>query len=219
MSIEAFVIVGSILLAFAIDAAWDRYREANRLAEYATALRGEFREARLEMVEQLDDRAYQFAAVDSLLGVIRDGERSDRLWAWVGQLRFIYVFGPSQPAFEALANSGGTELVIPPELRFGLLRYGQAKEFLEVLSARELQEWEDLTKPYLFDHTDVARYEVEASLPNPAPGLDPVVEHLYSDRYFRNLLVSRRDRISALLDMDQEVLTAIDEVLGMIVQQ
>ena len=76
LSIEAFVIVGSILLAFAIDAAWDRFQEGLRGQEYVVALRGEFEEARLEMVEQLRDRTIQLDAVDSLLQAIDSSERS-----------------------------------------------------------------------------------------------------------------------------------------------
>lgn len=213
LSIEAFVIVGSILLAFAIDAAWDRFQEGLRGEEYVVALRGEFEEARLEMVDQLGDRTIQLATVDSLLQAIDSGEPSDRLWAWVDRLSAIYVFGPSQPAFEALANSSGVELGIPPELRFSLLRYGQAKAFLEVTSARELQEWQNLMKPYLLEHTDAALFTRGPQRPTPPEGAGTGAEQLYSDRYFRNLLMSRRERISALLGLDRAVLSAIDDVL------
>ncbi len=210
---EAVVIVGSILLAFAIDAAWDRYQDERRLEEYIVALEGEFEEARLEMTAQLEDRAYQLAAVDSLVRTIRTGERSDRLWAWVDQLRFIYVFGPSQPAFESLSSSNGLDLLISSQLRFSLLRYGQAKEFLEVLSARELRLWEDLTEPYLLEHTDAVLYSGASMQSPPTSRFDSGAERLYSDRFFHNLLVRRRGRISGLLEMDRDVLANIDAVL------
>ena len=97
------------------------------------------------------------------------------------------MFGPSQPAFEALANSSGVELGIPPELRFSLLRYGQAKDFLEVVSARELQEWQNLMKPYLLEYTD-ARLSISGpERPTPPEGAGTGAGQLYSDPYFRNL--------------------------------
>lgn len=214
LATEGIVIVVSILLAFAIDAAWDGYQEEQRVDEYVVALRGEFEEARLEMAEQLGDRTYQLAAVDSLLTAVRTGNRSTRLWDWVRQLRAVYVFGPSQPAYEALANSSGLELLIAPSLRLSLLRYGQAKDFLEVLSERESALWQDLMAPYLLEATDATLYWGAVPPPTDGQRFDSGADGLYSDRYFQNLLAQRRDRIATLLGMDQDVLTAIDAVLG-----
>jgi hypothetical protein len=213
---EGLVIVVSILLAFAIDAGWSGHQEARRVDEYVVALKGEFDEARVEMAEQLADRSYQLAAVDSLLSAVRTGQRSDQLWAWIEQLRAIYVFGPSQPAYEALANSSGLELLISPSLRLALLRYGQAKDFLGVLSQRELRAWEDLEAPYLLENTDATLFMGPPLSPEAGRSFESGVDLLYSDRYFQNLLARRHDRISILRDMDRDVLAAIDAVLAAI---
>jgi hypothetical protein len=66
---EAVVIVGSILLAFAIDAAWDRYQDERRVAEYVLALRGEFEEARLEN-DGATRRSHLSAGGDAVLEMI-----------------------------------------------------------------------------------------------------------------------------------------------------
>ncbi len=131
----------------------------------------------------------------------------------MNQLGFIYVYGPSQPAFESLANSSGLELPISSELRFALLRYGQTKDFLEVLSARELRLWEDLTEPYLLEHTDAVLFSPGLAELAGTARFETGAEQLFSDRYFQNLLAQRRDRLSGLLEVDRDVLETIDAVL------
>jgi hypothetical protein len=55
LAVEAFVIVASILLAFAIDAWWTRYQESIEEQELLTGLRAEFL-----VNQELAAKKYQF---------------------------------------------------------------------------------------------------------------------------------------------------------------
>ena len=219
LSLESAVIVASILLAFAIDAAWDQFQEARRVQDYLLALEGEFQEALVEMDDQISDHTRQLASVDSLIQLLASGEPSDRMGSWLDDLRAVYVFGPYHPVFEDLANATSVDLLGSPELRFALLRYGQAKEFLAVLSARELRLWEDRMNPHLLENLDVLAYYGDAPQQALEPRFPSGLESLYRDRYFQNLLLQRRGIISSQLGLDDEVRRGITDVLEQIAAQ
>jgi hypothetical protein len=152
------------------------------------ALESEFTEAALEMDEQVQDHGCQLASIDSLLVML--AERRESISPLVDELRGVYVYGPYHPVFEDLANTSSVELLDSPELRFDLLRYGQAKDFLAVLSARELRLWEDLMQPFLLETTDAA---VHSSPFTAEPRFEDGAENLYGSRYFQNMLIVNGD--------------------------
>ena len=207
---EGVVIIASILLAFAIDAWWGGRQEARIAAEYLSALEAEFEAARFEMEQQIGEHTRQLAAIDSLLSGLARGETGGRLWRWVDDLSGVYVYGPYHPVFQDLANAGGPDLLTSPELRLALLRYGQSRDFLAVISARELQLWEDLMQPFLLENTDAALHTGESPV---APRFPSGGEALTRSRYFQNLLIRRRGLILSQLGLDRDVLDAIHEVL------
>lgn len=216
--LEGLVIVASILLAFAVDASWDRFRDGQRTAAYLAALEGEFHEARAEMVEQIEEHSTQLAAIHELLDVLATGEEDERLWDGLRQLRAVYVYGPSHPVFEDLASSGGVDGSASPDLRFALLRYGQRKDFLAELAARERQLWQDHMVPFLSERVDGLRYSDPDEARDRAPRFPPGAATLYEDRTFQNLLLLRAAHVSSQLGLDSLVLQATDEVLAEIAQ-
>lgn len=206
-AVESFVIVASILLAFTIDAWWNNREESRRTRQYLSALDGEFSQAGAEMDEQLLDHERQLIAIDSLLVRLAEG-RGD-IWPLIEELRAVYVYGPYHPVFEDLANSSSVELLDSPELRFELLRYGQTRDFLGVISAREQRLWEELMQPFLFQNTDTALYSEAHPV---QPRFEDGAEVLYQSRYFQNLLLRRRSVIASQLGLDQDVRESIVRV-------
>lgn len=206
-AVESFVIVASILLAFAIDAWWDDREQSRRTSQYLAALDGEFAEAAAEMDEQIADHERQLAAIDSLLVYLEEGR--DGIWPFVRALRGVYVYGPYHPVFEDLANSASVELLDSPELRYELLRYGQTRDFLSVMSAREQRLWEDLMQPFLLQNTDAALHSDPTEVTIRFASGD---EALYESRYFQNLLLRRRGVIASQLGLDRDVRESIRSV-------
>ena len=220
LALEAFVIVGSILLAFGVDALWERRQDSGRIAEYLDALETEFVEARDEITGQETQHTEQLAAIDNLLITFDSGVRSDSIQSWLSYLNGIFVYGPAHPVFTDLANSGSIDLLESTELRLALLAYGQAKDFLAVSSDRELQGWQGELRPYLFERIDALPIMMEIGMMSdgmmPAgltPRFDSGIEDLYADRKFQNLLLTRRLQVVSQLNLDARVADGVARVL------
>ena len=123
------------------------------------------------------------------------------------------MYRPSHPVFEDVASSGSIDLLDSPDLRFALLRYGPKKDFLQVLSDRELDLWQDRISPYLVERTDGIRYAFPDEARDRTVRFPPGTEALYGDRTFQNLLLLRAGAVSSQLQLDGEVLQATEDVL------
>ena len=119
-AIEAFVIVASILLAFALDAGWDDRQERRRVAELLSAV--------------ADDFEREVAALDSVIAVNRErelvqtallqatdpsgpGVAPDSIARLAARNGDQQIHDPSFGALTALLSTGGLEEVDDPELR------------------------------------------------------------------------------------------------------
>ena len=120
--VEAAVIVASILLAFGIDAWWERQRQAELERDYLVALLVDV-EAVISVSEQqipLQIAANQVS--DSIAASlwrgtpIADSTLSD-LWADLGQ---GYGLATTLHVYEELVSSGGVEKVTDPSVRRSL---------------------------------------------------------------------------------------------------
>lgn len=213
-AVEGLVIVASILLAFAVDALWDRHQERERRLEYLAALEGEFIAARAEITEQIADHRAQLTAVDELLAGLAGGEPEEYLLPRLARLNALFVYGPAHPVFEDLANAGAIDVLESSGLRFALLRYGQSREFLDALAGREAELWHSYMHPYLIERTDILPQTFEQDRGGLLPRFPSGIDTLYEDRTFQNLLLRRKRAIAGQLRVDGDVLEAIEAVLA-----
>ena len=79
LSLEGLVIVVSILLAFALDTAWDDRQENIRRDEYLSVLGDEFRAAAEEMQEQIGDHERQVRSIETMLKQLGDANVRKRV--------------------------------------------------------------------------------------------------------------------------------------------
>lgn len=207
--VEGLVIVVSILLAFGIDAWWDRTKDDELRTAYLTALKDEFEAAAAEMDEQIGDHRRQVENIENLLMLLAEGEVGNSIWPLSG-LWGNFVYAPYHPVLEDLANSASVEGLGIPELRFELLRYGQVKDFLSVVNGRERKLTEELIWPFLLENTDVAQSSAQNVI---EPRFDSGAASLHNSRYFQNLLLRKRRLAAWQLEMDQEVRDSINRVL------
>jgi hypothetical protein len=210
--VEGTVIVISILLAFGIDAWWERTRDDEIREAYLYALNDEFLAAAAEMDEQIEDHRRQLETIDTLLTHLAENADEDSIFPLM-RLWGHFVYAPAHPVLEDLANSSSVEGLGIPDLRFQLLRYGQAKEFLSVVADRERRLTEELIWPFLLENTDVARSPGQQLI---KPRFDSGVEALYDSRYFQNLLLRKRYLVAWQLRMDEEIRSTIDRVLSQV---
>lgn len=212
LSLEGLVIVVSILLAFALDAAWDDRRENIRREEYLRVLEDEFRAAAEEMQEQIRDHERQVRSIETLLKQLGGGR--DFSADAYRNLTGLYYFGPAHPVFTDLANSS-VDILEFPELRYALFRYGRQKEFLANLHDRETVLYQQDMRPYLARRFVVSN-EGEAGEKATVRRINADKIGFHEDEYLRNLLLSRRGAINSQLRVDRDIATAIGEILQLI---
>ena len=212
LSLEGLVIVVSILLAFALDAAWDDRQENIRRDDYLSVLGDEFRAAAEEMQEQIGDHERQVRSIETMLRQLADGQ--DFSANAFRSLTGLYYFGPAHPVFTDLANSS-VDILEFPELRYALFRYGRQKEFLANLHNRETVLYQQDMRPYLARRFVVSN-EGEVGGDAAVRRIKADKTGFHEDEYLRNLLISRRGIINSQLTVDRDIATAVGEILQLI---
>jgi hypothetical protein len=112
LATEVVVIVGSILLAFAIDAWWDVRREAESRAERLVVLEEEFADVsdRLaEAVVQMDEVTSSTRSLLTLIGPSADPVPIDSLRSLVGQMFDLPAPGISGATLDRILSGDGLE--------------------------------------------------------------------------------------------------------------
>lgn len=210
LTLEGFVIVASILLAFALDAAWENRQEKERQNEYLEVLEAEFKAAGLEMEEQLEDHERQMSRIDSILLDLERGRNIDNRAFF--SLFGLYYFGPAHPVFSDLANTSSVDVLEFGELRLALFEYGKSKEFLTNLYSREMTFFHDQMEPYMARHLV---YPTDNDPEGPkVPTISPDGSSLHDDPYFRNLLLRRKRLIRSQFIVDNQISANIETILA-----
>lgn len=123
--VEAVLIVGSILFAFAIERWGEERRERASERRHLEALA-------LDLVvtaERLDSSLVRasrgLAAGDSLAAAVNGNESvpSEKLLTWLRYLRSYYPFTPVVGAYQAMAGSGETQLIESVEVRSAIASF------------------------------------------------------------------------------------------------
>jgi hypothetical protein len=137
--VEGITIVISILLAFAIDAGWDRYQENARASQALVGLRGDFEVNRARMDDLLDvHRAradahewFQRASPDDILALPPDSATTI--------YRLLYTastFDGVRAQADALVGAGDLGLITDPALRRNVTAFLRATDDLAEDAAR-----------------------------------------------------------------------------------
>ena len=208
MIAEGAVIVASILLAFALDAWWDASQRSRETADLLTALDEEFALAAAELDGTLFGHRSVVAAVDTVLGRLRAGER--RIPA--GSVAWVIDAPTSdmhQGTLAALMASGGLERIPSQQLRTLLAGWPAAiadiqEEELEARSFVRAQ-----LMPYLSGVTDIG-IALRAGRGNDAAGDIEVP----TDRQLINLLEIRRSYAQRVIN--ERTQSLVDDALDQI---
>ena len=120
LAIEALVIVGSILLAFAIDAWWDEREQTERREAVLGSLRSDIALARADMDRVLPLSVRSLNGLAELQRLSDEGPIPEALWPKADTL-LAYGFGagsfdPPMGTIDALISSGELQLLQDPEL-------------------------------------------------------------------------------------------------------
>ncbi len=118
--VEGTVIVGSILLAFGIEAWWDGRGEAQRRSVLISGLVADFAEAEAELDGAMDAHDLVQNATARWLRLARSTSPSPDLTAvadsLISQMLFTGQFDPPRGSIEALLNAGDISVLADAEL-------------------------------------------------------------------------------------------------------
>jgi hypothetical protein len=125
--VEGVVIVGSILLAFGIDAWWGEREEAFQRTAVIDGLRSDFEAARDDLDRVIDFHLEGLQATEALMQIGADGPlteaRSARVDSLFAGVTLTASFDPPLGTLEALISSGDLDLLDDPGLAAELTRF------------------------------------------------------------------------------------------------
>ena len=201
--VEAVVIVLSILLAFAIDAAWDRHQRAQEERELLLRFSEEldfFEETLIPEAAAALEKT--LAATDRVILAIHTEQdlTSDSLDVALSLITQGYQFAAASPVFRVLTSDGGLVRVKDPAVSEALAdmsAYLALVERFEGLDDRFVQEQ---LIPFLNRNSD--RYRASVLTVRGFSGLPgsvfPQTPEILSSREFSNLLAERRRRLGTV---------------------
>lgn len=218
---EALAIVMSILLAFAIDAAWDARGQRLRERSYLERLLTEFRDNRQDLIEDRADRdriLAGFAYVLSATGapeLASPSEIGSRLQNLSGNFRF---YSPSHAVLNELVASGDLGLLRSDSLRHALLRYDEEQQRLAGVEESEQAIQRIVVVPYLAAHIEVLPWLPPQQLDqlgiSPTASQDP--RTWLRDPAFQNMILLRWQRARTVQNYSEPVLTEVDRILSIL---
>ena len=156
LAIEAFVIVGSILLAFAVDAGWDGQQERGEESDALASLRAEFTENIGRLDSTIEANETLRAGLLGMLTAIR--ERGvpagsyvvpDSILTGVGGTP---AFQPAHGALSSLLGSQGLVLIRDDSLRSALASWPAKMDDLAASQSQMVDVNEDHLVPILHRH-------------------------------------------------------------------
>lgn len=118
--LESVAVIASILIAFALDASWDRFQARNDLAQDLAGVADELASNRQALADQLLLAERVANALEVLLGAMDARPTDDRISApdttvWISQR--TPTFDPSFGAIDALIATGRLAAIDDPTLR------------------------------------------------------------------------------------------------------
>jgi hypothetical protein len=219
---EAVAIVASILIAFSLDAWWDRHQSAEQEGRYLESLEKDFLENRENLEQTIQ---VQSAVLESLQQLVLMGSSTalppdaDSVVGLVTQVfRDINVgFSPNLGTYGELLNTSSLQILRNDSLRVFLSDFGVRMETVGRMEAGAADGWSRETSEHLMTRLDLA-----AALPQHLLGTDSVIEaprsmvdyrRLPADRVFRNVMVGRLAVTAMRLSMYRALAESVEEVL------
>jgi hypothetical protein len=168
LSVEAAAIVGSILLAFAIDAWWEDRLERNDETEQISRLRAEF----LTNIERIDERSLFSRTVDdsidifNLIDAAHDrGETTVEVPATsFGWMLLSPTFEADMPVLDGLIRSGRLEIVQDRRILAALAVWERELRDYTVLAERARRIKDTQLLPALYVRGDIGAILVRVDL-------------------------------------------------------
>ena len=229
LAVESIAIVGSILVAFAIDAWWEDRQEQRDERSYLTSLRQELIRG-LDSVAQ--GESVHREVLDTNVDLINQIQAENR--ASVESLHYMFSL-LSRPTdlrlpravFDDLVSSGGTQLIRSDDLRIALALYGRTLVRFQTGNDAAWATWEQRIQPYLegriprLDRLMMGsfgrnRRQSGREFPFALSRHNADFEGVLADPVFEDMIAERWLRVEDRLENIREIQELMEEIVGMI---
>lgn len=214
--IQGVVIVGSILLAFAIDAAWDVRQDRVKEEAYLSGILVDLRSDSADLDDRRVTAIRGMEAADRLLELRRDPGATaspDSLAAWFLHSAFVDNFQVLDHTYREVLGAGGLSVIRDESLRRQIADYYRSIEsaefFTEYYKGEETDFWDLLAQRLDPDDFEgISREDGEAGhfIPN------RLIERLRSDDEIANAILMNRHWAALRLDITGRRLTGNREL-------
>lgn len=203
--VQGVVIVGSILLAFAIDAAWDVRQDRVQEEAYLGGILVDLRSDSTDLVDRQVTAIRGMEAADRLLELRRDPGSTapaDSLATWFLHSAFVDNFQVLDHTYREILGSGGLSVIRDASLRRQIADYYRSIEsaefFTEYYKGEESDYWDLLAERLNPDDLEgISREDDVASRLVP----DRLIGKLRSDDEIANAILMNRHWTALRLDI------------------
>ncbi len=205
IAVQGVVIVGSILLAFAIDAAWDVRQDRVQETAYLAGILVDLRSDSTDLVDRQVTAIRGMEAADRLLDLRRDPgstASADSLAAWFLHAAFVDNFQVLDHTYREVLGAGGLSVIRDEWLRRQIADYYRSIEsaefFTEYYKGEESDYWDLLAERLDPDDLEgISREDGEAHrlIPN------RLIGKLRSDDEIANAILVNRHWTALRLDI------------------
>lgn len=216
---ESAIIVSSILLAFAVDAAWDGRLEREREQSALSALSTEISQILYQVQEGRFYTERSRAAAEALLRATRGEAPLDSSTVASG-LRYSslwYIVTPTMTTYDVLVGGGQLDLLSSSGLQAELSGLTMQLSYLRRFEEIEVGFVRQRFRPYVAEHFEMLPTGFAGSDPELARGLALPTATALSTREFRNLLLERTHVALPLLAFHRQLearLLRLQELVG-----
>jgi len=223
ITVEATAIVVSILLAFAIDAAWDERQERKFEEQALINLRSEFLDHRVVLEKHMSDHRYFLWGAKALINAAQSGEWNEddaSIDDALLLMRAPATIDLGSGVLDSLISGGDIGLITDSQLRFELTEWHSVLDELTDDQARGGESSLNIVVPYLTRRGVPFGSSISVSEESPLPASgrrldsDPeAIQRLLSDPEFRSIVEYRYFGLSRMTDEYAAVKKAVDSIV------
>jgi hypothetical protein len=161
--VEGTVIVGSILLAFGLDASWDNWLERRETRELLVSIREDLDANRTVVADEIESSRRVVALAKHLLEALSvASSASEAPFATLGNIFSWKAWDPVNDTYLEARSSGRLALIDNSTVRLELARYQRRIEAVELIAEATRDQYYGLIEPFFVARTTYSDVASEA---------------------------------------------------------
>jgi hypothetical protein len=218
---EILTIVLGVLIAFSLDAWWQRQQDRARELEILEALRADMEESHHALTSAVQRQAQIVDRTSMLLSASPSELSVDSIHRLVVGMFYTRPYRPVLRSYDELVNTGSFRLIRSSELRLALAEFVSKAEAAAEYKHQADTQWNDTARPFLYEKLDWERFSRqnadEASARAAILGKGDVAPRaILGDRVFRNLVIDRQGFSRSYLQQGEDLLASLAEIRRLI---